>query len=184
MDKIYISKLSDKDCKEDIISSKFNDNLLEVEFIYSSDFKYTKDLRDFIYVIWNVFWFSEKLTTRLILISDELNNNAIEYWNDKNWEIIMRIKLEKKDSHINFKMEVEDNWDWKSPKTALEMETMRAHKLKRWYLEHNSIRWRWLFLIIVQIADRLYFKDTKKWWLIVWIKLKIKNKKNKVEKSI
>jgi hypothetical protein len=56
----------------------------------------------------------------------------------------------------------------------LEMETLRAHQLKLWYGNHESIRWRGLFMIIVKSVDRLYFKDTKTWGLIVWIKKNIK----------
>jgi hypothetical protein len=53
------------------------------------------------------------------------------------------------------------------------METLRAHQLKLWYWHHESIRWRGLFMITFKSVDRLYFKDTKNWWLIVWIKKNI-----------
>jgi hypothetical protein len=65
---------------------------------------------------------------------------------------------------------VEDAWNWLKHKNALEMETLRAHQLRLWYWDHESIRWRWLFMIIVKSVDRLYFKDTKNGGLIVWIK--------------
>jgi uncharacterized UPF0160 family protein len=114
------------------------------------------------------------LKSRIVLISDELNNNAIEYWSDSNWQNIMRIKAKKIDKEIDFILEVEDNWKWREHKTALDMETMRAHQLKLGYFNHDSIRWRWLFLITVKIADRLYFRNSPKWWLIVGVKTRIK----------
>ena len=110
----------------------------------------------------------------MVLISDELNNNAIEYGTSTWWYNILRVQIEKKKKTCNLVLEVEDDWKWNNPKTALEMETLRAHQLKKWYLEHNSIRWRWLFLITVQIVDRLYFKNSANWGLIVWIKKEIK----------
>jgi hypothetical protein len=79
MNKIYIDKLSNNDNKEEIINKIFINNSLEVEFIYKSTFENTKDLRDFVEIICSVLNFSDKLKGRVILISDELNNNAIEY---------------------------------------------------------------------------------------------------------
>jgi hypothetical protein len=46
-------------------------------------------------------------------------------------------------------------------------------KKKRWFDNYKSIRWRWLFLIIDKMVDKLYFKDSKDWWLIVWLKKEI-----------
>ncbi len=172
MKKIYIDKLPANHNKEDIVKNYVkNSKNCKIEFIYSSCFTNTKNLRDFIDIIWKILWFSEKQRSKIILISDELNNNAIEYWSDPKAFNIFRVNIfyNKKDIELN--IEVEDNWKWKWHKTALDMETMRAHKLKRWYFNHESIRWRGLFLITVQIADRLYFKDSPNWWLIVWVKI-------------
>jgi anti-sigma regulatory factor (Ser/Thr protein kinase) len=116
---------------------------------------------------------SNTLTSRIILISDELNNNAIEYGTGAWWSNIMRIMVKKVNKDIYFNLEVEDDGKWREPKTVLEMETMRAHKLKIGYFNHNSVRWRWLFLIAVKIADRLYFKNSRNWWLIVGVKMKV-----------
>jgi len=173
MDKIYIDKLSEEHDKLDIINSLFKEWLLNIEFIYKSRFENTKDLRDFVDVICSTLKLSDKLKSRIVLISDELNNNAIEYWSDSEWFNFLRINSNIEDWIINFNLEVEDNWKWRAPKKALDMETMRAHKLKLGYFNHDSIRWRWLFLIIVKLVDRLYFKNSKSWWLIVWVKMKI-----------
>jgi two-component sensor histidine kinase len=118
-------------------------------------------------------WLGEKELTRIILIVDELNNNSIEYWSKK-WDINkLRINISKDNNEINLKIEVEDSWKWRKPKKALELETLRAHQLKLGYRGHNSIRWRGLFMITVNVVDRLYFKDADTWWLIVWIRKKM-----------
>jgi len=173
MDAIYIDKLSKWHNKIDIINSLIHDWKINVEFIYKSKFKNTKDLSDFVWVICFLFNFSDKLRSRIVLITDELNNNAIEYWSSSRWFNTLRINIYKEEENINFNLEVEDDWKWKSSKTALDMEIMRAHKLRLWYFWHDSIRWRWLFLIIVKLVNRLYFKNSHNWWLIVWVKIKI-----------
>jgi hypothetical protein len=104
---------------------------------------------------------------------DELNNNAIEYWTLKWYTNKLRIKIIVNENEANINIEVEDAWNWLKHKTALEMETLRAHQLRLGYWNHESIRWRWLFMITFKSVDRLYFKDTKNWWLIVWIKKNI-----------
>lgn len=170
MKKIYIDKLPKNHIKADIVDSLIKDDFIEVEFFYDSKFENTKHLRDFVDIICERLAFSDKQKSRFILIADELNNNAIEYWSSTDAENILRIKLSKIDWKKVFKLEVQDKWNWKHPKTALDMETMRAHKLKVWYFGHDSIRWRWLFLIIVKLVDRLYFKNSADWWLVVGIK--------------
>lgn len=170
MKKFYLKDLSNQDDKFKIINELIDWENLLVEFIYNSNFLFTKDLRDFIWTSLNIFWVPEKIISRIIIVTDELNNNAIEHWSDKDWENKLRLKIDKKENKVNINIEVEDNWKWKDAAKAIDMETMRAHKLKRWYWNHDSIRWRWLFLITVQIVDRLYFKNSKDWWLIVWIK--------------
>jgi hypothetical protein len=109
----------------------------------------------------------------MVIISDELNNNAIEYWSSAEAINIMRVKVKKDSSWMDFNLEVEDDWKWREHKTSLEMETMRAHQLKLWYFNHDSIRWRGLFLITTKIVNRLYFKNSINWWLIVWVKVKV-----------
>lgn len=174
MSKVYIDKLQKWHDKHEIASSLFDkDWNLCVEFIYKSKFENTKDLRDFVDILCWELKFTNKQKWRFILIADELNNNAIEYWSASTSFNILRMKSYVQDWQKYFNLEVEDNWDWKNPKKALDMETMRAHKLKLGYFWHNSIRWRWLFLIIVKLVDRLFFKNSKNKWLIVWIKTKI-----------
>ncbi len=170
MNKVHIDKLPKNHCKADIIESFINDGFIEVEFFYDSKFENTKHLRDFVDIICERLDFTDKQKSRFILIADELNNNAIEYWSSSSAQNILRIKLYNLNWQKVFNLEVQDKWNWKKPKTALDMETMRAHKLKVWYFWHDSIRWRWLFLIIVKLVDRLYFKNSCDGWLVVWIK--------------
>ncbi len=175
MHKISISKLYKLKNKEKYIENFFNNNQINIEFLYLSDFIHTQMLRETIRRIFKFVWLNEKQISRIILITDEMNNNAIEYWS-KTWEKNkLRLNLEKKENSFYLNIEVEDTWNGSKPKTALEMETLRAHQLKLWYREHRSIRWRWLFMIIINIVDRLYFRDTSTWWLIVWIKKYITN---------
>ncbi len=173
MDSINIHNLPIELNKADFISNYIQNNSLDIEFLYDSDFKNAKILRDFIEAIWINFKFPHKYISRFILIVDELNNNAIEYWTLKWYTNKLRIKIIVNENEANINIEVEDAWNWLKHKTALEMETLRAHQLRLGYWNHESIRWRWLFMITFKSVDRLYFKDTKNWWLIVWIKKNI-----------
>jgi hypothetical protein len=76
---ININSLPKGHNKYDMIKSLFVNDSLEVEFLYKSDYKNTKDLRDFIEIICDILKISLSLKSRIVLISDELNNNAIEY---------------------------------------------------------------------------------------------------------
>lgn len=147
-------------------------NLKDLDFCfsYASIFSNAKSLRDFIEIICNELKLPEKWISRLVLISDELNNNAIEYWS-KDWEDnCMRINVSQKWSKINFVIETEDTWNWSHHRTSKQMEKLQDEKLKKWFIWHSSIRWRGLFMIIHKLVDKLYFKDSPKGGLIVWVK--------------
>ena len=173
MNSININNLPNPLNEEAFISKLMKNKNLDVEFIYGSDFKNAKVLRDFIEAICTKLWFPHKDISRFILIVDELNNNAIEYWTEEWWKNKLRVKTINNADSISITIEVEDTGRWAKHKNALEMETLRAHQLRLWYGNHESIRWRGLFMIIVKSVDRLYFRDTDDWWLIVWIKKNI-----------
>ena len=173
MNSINIHTLPEDLNKEDFISNLLNNKEIDIEFIYNSDFKNAKILRDFVEVICKKLGFPHKDVSRFILIVDELNNNAIEYGTLDWYNNKLRIKTRWDDKTVDINIEVEDFWNWEKHKKALDMETMRAHQLKLWYGNHESIRWRGLFMITVKSVDRLYFKDTEIWGLIVWIKKKV-----------
>ncbi len=170
MKTISIKKLHNKKDIESFILKNIEENCINIELEYKSDFKNAKILRSFMEVFCEMHNFSQKEVSKLVLVIDELNNNAIEYWSEHWWLNKMRIKCSKSVEWVELNIEVEDTWKWKKSKTALEMETLRAHRLKKWYKNHDSIRWRWLFLIIIRAVERLYFKNSKNWGLIVWIK--------------
>jgi hypothetical protein len=164
------------DLKNEVNLDRYiKDCSINLEFSYVSNFKSAKTLRDIVNYIWKKLELPEITISRLILIIDEMNNNAIEHWSNP-WDINkFRFKSSLNSSkQLNLIIEFEDSWKKPWAKKAIDMETLRAHRLKRGYSEHSSIRWRWLFMIIFKIVDRLYFKDSENWWLIVWIKKNIK----------
>jgi hypothetical protein len=126
----------------------------------------------------NKIWIDRIWKLRLILIIDELNNNAIEYWSIE-WEINrLVVTFSIKNNFINLFIEVEDTWNWKSHKTSKEMILFRNKKKLNWFFKNNWIRGRGLFMIIEKLVDKLYFKDSKKGGLIVWI-----NKRLEIQKG-
>ena len=173
MNSVCIHNLEKDLNTQDFVSKFLNWNNLDIEFIYNADFKNAKILRDLVESICIKLKFPNRDISRFILIVDELNNNAIEYWSKAWFENKLRISTVWNWKSIDLNIEVEDFWNWDKHKTSLEMETLRAHQLKLWYWWHWSIRWRWLFMITVKSVDRLYFKDSKRGGLIVWIKKNI-----------
>jgi len=151
------------------------ENKLEVTFKYISDFKSTWLLRNYVSELCSMCGLDKTWISRITLVTDELNNNAIEYWS-KAWEYNKMIfKLKKDWEYKNIEIIVEDTWNWKWHKTASEMEKLREQKLKNWFDDHNSIRWRGLFLIIEKLADELVFEDSDSWGLRVIVRKKIKD---------
>ncbi len=173
MDKIVIDnvELSLKD-KERIVNELNTSNKYSVEVFYKSDFSNTSILRNFVSFLCEQIWIDPTWTFKIVLISDELNNNAIEYWS-KVWDINkMRIFVNRKSDICDFVIEVEDTWNGLYHKNAEAMYKLREEKIERWFKDYSSIRGRWLFLIIENLVDSLYFKDSSEWWLIVWIDFK------------
>ena len=170
METINIDQLGSDYDKHQYINQCVSNNQMDIQFWYSSDFKNAKILRDFMEVILTIFDFPKRDIARFILASDEMNNNAIEYWSLEDEMNFLRIKVKKQEKVISVSMEVEDTGNGKSAKTAAEMEEFKKDRIKEDYKQHKSIRGRGLFLIIVNIVDELYFKDTANGWLIVWFK--------------
>lgn len=151
-----------------------NSKELKLEFVYKSIFSNTSIIRNCISVLCDHIWLDSIMKFKIVLIVDELNNNAIEYWSNINDINIMRINIQKRSDYLKLNIEVEDSGKWDEHKTSKEMDEIWKIKLKEWFNNHSSIRWRGLFLIIKNIVDKLYFLDSKTWWLIVWIRKKIK----------
>jgi len=170
---ITISDIIDKSERQHIIKSNFNKNWLDIIVEFPAIFQSAKVLRDFIVDMADFFNFKRTWKSRLTIIADELNNNSIEYWSiesDINKMIIRTVIVWDK---VELILEVEDTWNGKESKTAKEMTNLKKKRINNWFKDHKSIRWRGLFLIITKLVDDLYFKDSEKWWLIVWIKKKI-----------
>lgn len=172
--------LSIKDLKEKQVDLEYFKSLYEwksdifISFEYESNFENTKFLRDYILYLLEIVWVNSIWQRRFVLIIDELNNNSIEYGSIENSINLLTFKSSYNDDEIELKIEVSDNWNWKYPKTADEMEELRNAKLAAWFKDHSSIRWRWLFMIITRLVDKLYFKNRDNWWLIVWVDKKFK----------
>lgn len=154
-------------------SSFFSGDKISLNISYISDFPNTKFLREFIDILSDYYGVPAKWKTRLVLITDELNNNAIEY-GSITWDInCMKIEVYKKKDIIDFSLFVKDAWTGSKTKKASEMYELQEKYKDTNYLQHHSIRGRGLFLIISKLVDSLVFQDSKKWGLIVWFSKKI-----------
>lgn len=175
MGNILVDDIDYNDYKR-IIESSIEWKKLHLFLEYFSYFKNTKKIRELTEVICDFINIPWKWKSRLILIIDEMNNNAIEHWSMP-WDInYVRFFIDFSWEHVYINIEVEDTWNWVTPKKAFYMKRLEKQKLDQDFSKYNSIRWRWLFLIIYKLVDELYFKDShEKWWLIVWIKKLIKD---------
>lgn len=156
--------------KEKFICDRVSDKKVNIEVSYLSDFHNARILRDVVAIVWNCLWLTPVIISRMTLIADEMNNNAIEHGSMPRDTNSFRLSCEPRDGGIFVRMEVQDSGKWWDAKKALDMETLRAHQLKLWYRSHSSIRGRGLFMIIVNLVDRVYFKDALGGGLIVWVK--------------
>lgn len=175
METINIDNLSISIDKEQYIEKCIQKNWLNIQFEYSSDFKNTKKLRNFIEIIFEKFQISQKYIARFIIATDEMNNNAIEYGSLSHENNYLRVDIKRNWKKLSVSIEVEDSWNGKFAKTAEEMEEFRKTRVNENYHDHRSIRWRGLFLIIIKIVDKLYFQNTKNGWLIVGFKKDLLN---------
>ena len=141
-----------------------------IEFVYASDFKNAKILRDCVEYILQSYNISTKDVSRFVLACDEMNNNAIEHGSKQGDTNILRINIQKKQDWVFLNVEVQDSGNGTTAKNASQMQECKDHRTKVWFSNHTSIRGRGLFLIIINIVDELYFNDANNGWLIVWFK--------------
>ena len=73
----------------------FGWDILEVHISYISDFRSAKVLREITDDICKGFWIIPKWRTRIVLILDELHNNAIEYGSKKEERNLYILKIHK-----------------------------------------------------------------------------------------
>lgn len=76
---ISISDISTVELRSQVIKSSFHKQSLDVHIEYPALFSNSKILRDFIGDITSILNIQDIIKSRLILITDELNNNSIEY---------------------------------------------------------------------------------------------------------
>lgn len=155
---------NDTDLK--VYLSKFiNEGKFELVFHYDSSFKSTPRMRMFMDALFDIYEIDLKNKNRLVLVSDELNNNAVEHGTGDCWENQLFVSVEKRETNIHINIEVTDCGN----ANAEEMEKLKEEKTRSWFEKHRSIRGRGLFLITDKIVDSLYFKDAEEWGLIVWV---------------
>lgn len=155
--------------KQELLKPYISDNQISLSLAYDSDFKSAKILRDIIETICDAMSIDGKWKSRMTLITDEMNNNAIEYGTKQGEKNTMFFEIKKQGKDILIKIEVEDRGNGLSPKKAADMEAVRQEKQRIWFAHHHSIRGRGLFMIITTLVDELYFKDSEKGGLIVWV---------------
>jgi hypothetical protein len=71
------------------------------------------------------------------------------------------------------RIEVEDTGRGAHAKTAENMEQLRQEKLSAGFNKYKGLRGRGLFMIISNLVDTLYFKNTQTRGLIVGVEKKI-----------
>lgn len=143
-----------------LLSSLCEGSEIDIRISYTSDFRSAKSLRELVDHICKSFWVAPKWRTRLVLIIDELNNNAIEYGSLKGDTNYFSLKLSREnESTLDIQASVTDTWAWEQSKKAVEMQELREKHHNKDFQKHHSIRWRGLFLIISQLVDTLEFYD-------------------------
>jgi len=86
-----------------------NSKELDLELIYSSNFLNTSIIRKFMSLLCDELCLDSTIKFKMILITDELNNNAIEYGSLEKDINIMRIFIKKDELYYYFIIEVEDS---------------------------------------------------------------------------
>ena len=160
MIEIYLHDFSLSHEQKDNLLVLFQWDILEVQISYISDFRSAKVLREITDTLCRNFWIIPKWRTRIVLILDELHNNAIEY-GSLQWERnIFFLKIEKiQGKGYSIIASVTDTWHWLKAKKAIQMEEIRKNHENEDFRKHTSIRGRWLFLIISHLVDALRFED-------------------------
>jgi len=141
------------------ISSLKNNKKIEVSFSYESNFQNAKVLRDIVDRICTEMGMSSKWKTRMVLIVDEMNNNAIEYGSKAGDINELYMCLQEEETRLSINIVVKDAGTGEHTKTAMEMEKLRSQRIAKGFSNHNSIRGRGLFMIISNLVDELYFED-------------------------
>ena len=166
MKDIIITDIPDSKDLQSFLEDFIHGENFAISVIYESIFWNTPKLRCLVENVLDMYNVDLKDRNRLVLVADELNNNAVEHGSGGSWDNIIDIRVKKQaDNRIYFNIEVTDCGEW----SATEMEELKKEKEISWFDEHHSIRGRGLFLITERIVDNLYFKDSDDWGLVVWV---------------
>lgn len=174
MQQVHIQEIEENFNDTNFVSSLLEGGDCELQVCYPSEFPNAKILRELVDLIAKNFGVSPKWRTRLVLIVDELNNNAIEYgsalWDTNILSVSMK---HEEDNFLEVNISTQDSGTGAKTKSAADMEKMREESEWKNFSEHHSIRWRGLFLIISHLVDELYFKDAEDKGLIVGFQKKL-----------
>lgn len=160
MTEIRLTDFSLSGEQELLLDSLFHGDADECIIHYISDFRSAKILREITDMLCKNFGMIPKWRTRIVLILDELHNNAIEYGSSTGDINTFLFRLERKTNNI-FRLEasVIDSGFGPKAKKAFQMEQIRKEHENEDFSHHSSIRGRGLFLIISQLVDALIFDD-------------------------
>jgi len=145
----------------------------EISISFKADYNQSKMIRLLISYFFDKININSPWKGRFSLISDELMNNSIEHGSSPLDKNIFTLRFLVKDKYLYINIEVADTGRWVWAKTSVQMEEIKQQKEIEWFEGFLWKRWRWLFQLINNIVDDIYFKDRKEWWLIVWITKKI-----------
>lgn len=165
MEEVYLHEIPEGIDAWKYLNNYVNDQTFALCFVYDSSFSNTPRLRSLMETLFDIFSLEPKDKNRLVLVSDELNNNAVEHGNSWSGKNKMAVVIERKWKNLYVNIEVTDCWEGK----AEYMQKLKSEKDAIWFEKHHGIRGRGLFLITERIADKLYFKDAEWGGLIVWI---------------
>lgn len=169
MNKILLDALSLDALWDDFVSSLYQNNSFDISFDFHADFKNSRVIREVLWVFFDFLKLDWLWKNRFILVVDELVNNAIEHGSRAWDELSLRFRSWEENQGVCVSFEIEDSGTGLHKKSAYQMQELQAQKQHDWFKDHTSIRGRWLFLIISQLMDHLYFKDSDHGGLIVWV---------------
>ncbi|MCH8518662.1 ATP-binding protein [Candidatus Gracilibacteria bacterium] len=155
-----ISHISDATLRDECFKDYLNCDSGELYIEYESRYENTKILREIIDEFCDLFTMPAKWRTRIVLIFDELNNNAIEHGSIKSDKNICYISLSKRSTGLFIVGYVEDTGNAQGSKNHLEMRQLQSTFRDKDFSQHHSIRGRGLFLIISQLVELLDFRPS------------------------
>lgn len=173
MKEISLDSLTTLQDIDTLISSFWDTKNFDICVSYSSDFLNTRKIRELVDRLCVSHSVSPKWRARLVLIVDELNNNAIEYGSIP-WDVnTFRFTMSYECGVQKVIILVSDTGNGHDSKGAMEMKEIQEKFTHINYAKHDSIRGRGLFLIINHLVDSLEFLDSESGWLTVKVEKKL-----------